>query len=266
MTLEEAPPESLGGSKLALTCKKCNSECGHNIDNHLTEIIRAIDRCYFYKGSKHYGNIDHNGKRISVELTSLGDGIFQAHHRIKQNNPTLLENFIYWIKDKNIGSALNFTQHQPKFESKKVHFALLKVLYITTFSKFGYIFLLDSKYDDIRKQLLNPDEEIFLWKPFINDPSLSNQQGTYYIVNKGIESIFNVFSLKSEYSETIIGGLLPISIIGMKDFVDGINSFSDNGNGISLNAKHYDPDADLFGNILEINKILLWINNAKKSI
>ena len=194
MTLEEAPPESLGGSKLALTCKKCNSECGHNIDNHLTEIIRAIDRCYFYKGSKHYGNIDHNGKRISVELTSLGDGIFQAHHRIKQNNPTLLENFIYWIKDKNIGSALNFTQHQPKFESKKVHFALLKVLYLITFAKFGYIFLLDSNYDEIRKQLLNPDKEIFLWKPFINDSSLSKQQGTYYVGTK-VSNQYSTFFL-----------------------------------------------------------------------
>jgi hypothetical protein len=92
LTLEDAPPHSLGGGKIALTCKRCNSGCGHNIDNHLTEIIRAIDASYFYKGSQRFGTITHEGEKLTVELTSQGDGTLKEYHRIKHNNPTLLDN------------------------------------------------------------------------------------------------------------------------------------------------------------------------------
>src|SRR5260221_763421 len=46
LTLEDAPPDSLSGSKIALTCKKCNNGCGTEIDTHLTEVVRAIDASY----------------------------------------------------------------------------------------------------------------------------------------------------------------------------------------------------------------------------
>jgi hypothetical protein len=35
LTLEDIPPKSLGGKPLALTCKKCNSRSGHELDVHL---------------------------------------------------------------------------------------------------------------------------------------------------------------------------------------------------------------------------------------
>ena len=43
LTLEDAPPKSLGGKSDVLTCKKCNNTCGHKIDFHLTERLRELD-------------------------------------------------------------------------------------------------------------------------------------------------------------------------------------------------------------------------------
>ncbi|MDD4438113.1 MAG: HNH endonuclease [Tissierellia bacterium] len=41
--MEDAPPKSLGGKANTLTCKTCNSKCGHEIDFHLTERLLEID-------------------------------------------------------------------------------------------------------------------------------------------------------------------------------------------------------------------------------
>ncbi|CAN0590790.1 unnamed protein product, partial [Ectocarpus sp. 12 AP-2014] len=35
LTEEDAPPAKLKGNRVALTCKDCNSNAGHQIDNHL---------------------------------------------------------------------------------------------------------------------------------------------------------------------------------------------------------------------------------------
>jgi hypothetical protein len=263
LTLEDAPPDSLGGSKIALTCKKCNSECGHNIDNHLTEVLRGIDASFFYKGSKRFGTITHEGKKITVELTSQGDGTLTAYHRIKQNNPTLLDKFIYGIKNKTIGPILNIDPPKVKFDSKRVNYAILKAHYIITFSKFGYIFLLNKEYDGIRQQLLNPAKEIFPWTPFIKDQFTSDKVGTYYVHNKGAESIFNIFSLKTEYSETLIGGLLPVPTISISEFVKNIDNQKNHKKVVTLDTTKYDPNADLFTDMVEINKIVRWLGRTK---
>lgn len=262
LTLEDAPPASLRGSKVALTCKECNSNCGRTIDFHLTEIIREIDASYFYKGSVHHRNIDHNGKLISVELTSMGDGTLQAYHRIKNNNPTLLDKFIYSIKEKTIGPALNLMPPRSRVDSKRVNYALVKANYIITFSKFGYIFLLNPAYDNIRAQLLQPDQIRYPWTPFIKDQFASEHTGTYYIHNPGVRSIMNVFSLRTEYSETIIAGSLPLPHITTPDYGARIDQLKDAQNHIVLDTTRYDPQANIFNNWNEIKKISNWINKA----
>ena len=255
LTLEDAPPDSLGGSKIALTCKKCNSECGHKIDYRLTEILRAIDASYFYKNSKCFRTITHEGQKLTVELTSQGDDTLTAYHRTNQNNPTLLDKFIFGLENKTIGPLLNLDPPKIKFDSKRVNYAIVEAHYIITFSKFGYTFLLNKEYDAIRQQLLNPDKEIYSWKPFVKDQFTSDKIGTYYVHNKRAESIFNIFSLKTEYSETLIGGLLPIPTIPIAEFVESIVGQKNNHMVLILDTTSYDPNADLFRDIAEIKII-----------
>lgn len=259
LTAEDAPPDALAGKKVALTCKECNSGCGTTIDFHLKEVLKAIDDSYFYKGSKHYRTIDQDGGKVTVELTSLGDGTLQAYHRISKNNPTLLERFIHGLKVKSFGPLLNLNPPEYKFDPKRVNFALLKTAYILMFAKFGYIFLLDKAYDAIRKQLLHPEHNIFPYTPFIKDQFNTGHLGTYYVINPTIKSILTVFSLKTDYSETVIAALLPVPGLPIGMFTHNVNAERDHTQHISLDAKHYDPDADLFSDFTEIQKILDWI-------
>ncbi len=59
LTLEDAPPKSLGGTANTLTCKSCNNTAGHKIDFHLTERLNEID-------SK---NCQHHIPRVYSDLT-----------------------------------------------------------------------------------------------------------------------------------------------------------------------------------------------------
>jgi hypothetical protein len=125
------------------------------------------------------------------------------------------------------------------------------------------IFLLNKEYDTIRQQLLNPDKEIYPWKPFIKDQFTSDKIGTYYVHNKGAESIFNIFSLKTEYSETLIGGLLPVPTIPIAEFVKSMNGQKNHQMVLTLDTTSYDPNADLFNDIAEIRKITRWLDKTK---
>jgi hypothetical protein len=43
LTIEHAPPASLGGKAAVLTCRNCNNRHGHSIDHHLVGYIKGLD-------------------------------------------------------------------------------------------------------------------------------------------------------------------------------------------------------------------------------
>lgn len=265
LTEEDAPPDKLGGNRIALTCKECNSKAGHEIDVHLINRIKQIDSSRFYKGSKQVVFIEFDGKRIITEITSNGDGTLEILHKTKNNNPTLLDKFIYGIKNRNIGPLLNLKPNKQKDDSERVNLALLKTNYIITFSKFGYIFLLDKYYDPIREQIRDMDKG-YKGQIFLKDQFPIDKIGTYYVININAKSIFNIFSLKTEYSETLVGAILPLP--GMtpeelhKSLVSNRQKIGPKKKvGVVLNTNNYDPNADLFNNIKEIIKIVKWKNS-----
>lgn len=43
LTREDVPPKSMGGRKLALTCRRCNSAGGHDVDSHARREANLYD-------------------------------------------------------------------------------------------------------------------------------------------------------------------------------------------------------------------------------
>lgn len=125
LTEEDAPPAKLGGKRIVLTCKDCNSTAGHQIDNHLVNRIRENDENSFYKGTKQYRNIEFEGQNITAEITSNGDGTLRVFHKSKNNNPSLLDKFVYGIKNKTVGPLLNLEPKDYQVNSERVNLALL---------------------------------------------------------------------------------------------------------------------------------------------
>jgi hypothetical protein len=263
LTEEDAPPSKLGGNRIALTCKDCNSTAGHQIDNHLVNRIKENDENSFYKGSVQYRNIEFEGQNITAEITSNGDGTLKVSHKTKKNNPTLLDKFIYGIKNKTVGPLLDLKPKDYTINSERVNLALLKSSYIITFAKFGYIFLLDDFYQEIRNQV--KDMEFgYTGHIFLSTQLEESNTGSYYVMNSGAKSIFNIFALKTEYSKTVISSFIPLPKLTPKEIHDNLTK---NGHklgadkvGVNLDVRYYDPKADLFEDINEIKKIIKWLN------
>jgi hypothetical protein len=262
LTEEDAPPDKLFGKRIALTCKECNSKAGAEIDVHLINRIKQMDSSRFYKGSKQQATIIHNDKKISAEISSNGDGLLEVLYKKKNNNPILLDEFIRELKNDNEKPFLNLMPKRQKNETHRVNLALLKTNFILTFSKFGYLFLLDKYYDQIREQIRNTNK-YFDSQIFLKDQFLKDQIGTYYIVNQNAKSILNIFSLKTEYSEIIIGAILPLPGKSPEELHNsliskGLNVSEINKVKIILNTRNYDINSDLFSNKEEIKKLLNW--------
>ena len=263
LTEEDAPPAKLGGKRIVLTCKDCNSTAGHQIDNHLVNRIRENDENSFYKGTKQYRNIEFEGQNITAEITSNGDGTLRVFHKSKNNNPSLLDKFVYGIKNKTVGPLLNLEPKDYQVNSERVNLALLKTSYIITFSKFGYIFLLDDFFNPIRSQIrdMNAGYESHI---FLSKQLETNNSGSYYVMNTGAKSIFNVFTLSTEYSQTVISSFIPMPKLTPEQIFENLTktgySVNEPGKvGVNLDVRNYDPNANLFNDITEIKKIINWV-------
>ena len=157
LTIEDIPPKSLGGKGIILTCKNCNNMSGEKIDSHLHQDERMR-------------NIIKSGGDISLNVLSIVDKKFTFPSKLSfpkkdlfkfQINPKKSKTAQWGIdhlKEKWAGTHINFQFKGPN--PYRVDLAKLRIAYLTVFATIGYIGILTSTYDNIRKQLLNPTEKI----------------------------------------------------------------------------------------------------------
>ena len=262
LTEEDAPPAKLKGSRIALTCKDCNSRAGYQIDNHLINRIREIDDSKFHKGSKQFIKVGFEGESITAEVTSNGDGTLRVLHQTKKNNPNRLDRFIYGLRNKTVGPILNLEPKDYKVITERVNIALAKTNYIITFSKFGYLFLLHPYYDSLRNAIRDPAPGVYS-HIFLQDQFDRDRIGTYFVVNANARAFFNVFSLKTPFSETLIGAILPTPANSPEQLYhrltqNGYNIGQEEMIGVSLITESINPEDDLFKNIDDMRKIMGW--------
>jgi hypothetical protein len=163
LTIEHIPPSELGGRPKLLLCKKCNNGSGSTLDFNIGEYLRAQPFLRSEVGSEVLGTttVTHSdGKQVNaraiVKLAGKNQIVVNAQIKDKWRDEQL----------RNINPraplTINFKFETPS--PKHVHLALLRVGYLLAFEKFGHAFILDETYNDIRKQILNPDQDII--EPF----------------------------------------------------------------------------------------------------
>ena len=175
----------------------------------------------------------------------------------------MLDKFIYGIKNKTAGPLLDLNPKNYDVNPERVNLALLKTSYIITFSKFGYIFLLDDFYQEIRNQIKDMTFG-YTGHLFLSKQLDAKNTGSYYVMNNGAKSIFNVFTLKTEYSETVISSFIPMPKLTPQGIhynliKNGYRLREVDKVGVSLDVSNYDPNADLFNDLTEIKKVINWI-------
>ncbi|GHT52021.1 hypothetical protein AGMMS49982_11160 [Bacteroidia bacterium] len=221
LTLEDAPPKSLGGSANVLTCKQCNNTCGYKIDSHLVSRMKELDRVKFIPETENDIIVKIDGVTLRGKIKVEKDGTIKILHSIKNNHPLQLGEIMEKVK-KDMVIDMNFLKRNVIPEN--LEYALLKTGYLLFLEKFGYSLILDNCYNLIREQLLNPEKRIypmgFWFKPLF--PREMN--GVYFVCDKGLESILVLFTLNTGLSETMFGTFLPLPINPLKDVIQKIDA------------------------------------------
>jgi hypothetical protein len=258
LTLEDAPPKSLGGKANTLSCKKCNNEFGHQIDFHLTERLNELNIKTFLPNTGAKVTMIHKGIEVQgvVKVDDLGS--ITITHLEKVNHPENLKKYVSKTGKDDIAD-LKFPASRVDY--KRFEVALLKTAYILAFEQYGYPLILNESYNIVREQLLKPDENIYpngFWsKQSVFDDS---NTGVHLIKTGGFEGFQAIFMLKTKSQESGYGVYLPIS---EKTTNNVIEKFKNIEAGFGLKYESY-KGVDYFENDTNLKMCVKFLNNQKK--
>jgi HNH endonuclease len=253
LTLEDAPPKSLGGKANTLTCKKCNNTFGHKIDFHLSERLSEIDSRAFLPMTQMKAKFVHKGRTVQGTVAVDARGEIKVIHAIKNNNPEKLNSY---VSDTGKGDAIGIEFSKSRVEIHRLEIALLKTAYILAFAKFGYAFMLDKSYDRVREQLQYPEKMIYPEGFWTMQEFGPEHEGIHMILESGIEGFFVIFSLNTGTSVKRFGVYLPLP---GKSPEDAITTLKEKTGGFSLQLEK------IQGNyITNIEDIVKLSNSIKK--
>lgn len=192
LTEEDVPQASLGGKRIALTCRNCNSTCGHTIDVNLLNAIISNEQRKYLPLTNRKVRVLHDNQRLNAQLRIDANRNMFLEIDTKCNNPKLWEKYRENVLKEN--ALVNLQDVQLKRDERFISAALLKNAYLLLFAKTGYTFLSDSYYDDLRKQIRTP-------KPYILPERLWTMQdlnvddGIYLCKDNRLRGFFVIYTL-----------------------------------------------------------------------
>ena len=274
LSLEDAPPKSLGGKAHVLSCRSCNNIRGHDIDAELVKLIKEVKLV----------NTVFNRLKSDKPIDDL-PLLSSDHDMICDLNGNYMNGTIRFESNGNIiiglpkeltpNTALNFVGSKiPKW----AQYSLLKAAYILLFKKTGYSLLLNKCFDIVREQLNNLDKNLYP-ENFSRITSKDNivtkenkevEQGVYFVQDYGLECILVVFDLKIDDFEKKALVFLPLPIRDFTISLKNINAKIEKGKGQTLELYPKEQDREHAGDyLMKENTIIAmyqWIEARKKEV
>jgi hypothetical protein len=172
LSLEDVPTRAVGGRRLVLTCRKCNSKAGHGIDKAVAarDEARRIEDALLRKKTSYTrpGRIELEGlvTNADISITPLATTIIVP---VQRNNPPIRDEQIRLWQERTSKRNLNFTLSfpLPGFSERKARLGDLKSAYLAAFAVFGYHLAFHPRMHIVRRQLWEPDSELITqaWLP-----------------------------------------------------------------------------------------------------
>ena len=239
LTFEDIPPVSLGGKPLALTCKKCNSTSGHELDAHLLNNLLEADAKMFLPNSKAETIFKLHGNKVNGIIEVDEKGTLKIDLQSQRSNPIQSKQFmkdmfpprtIYnplFYPDKLFGDECKTPTFQMQFKKtsneRRAEVALLRIGYLLAFATMGNGFYMNGGLYKVREQILNPDKDILPKVFWIKLEFPKENEGVNIIsLPKELQSFLVVFNLKTKSKSRQFAIVLPgPSMPGLKvyDFI-----------------------------------------------
>jgi hypothetical protein len=154
LTEEHVPPDSVGGKVLCLTCRKCNSELGHQIDSHVHR--EQLSHSFMAKdGKTRRATLIKDGQSLNVEVRNDAHG--PTIQILRQNEPQLIDKL--QLKVLLSGSDLTL-RDRISYSRSKANVGYLKSAYLAAFAKLGYTYILRPELDRVRQQIRSPHVQL----------------------------------------------------------------------------------------------------------
>jgi hypothetical protein len=262
LTLEHAPPESVGGQGIALTCKRCNSIAGHDVDFHLGERLREVESRSFLPNTTIRVRATNNGLTVQATINVEADGTLKMTHSKSNNNPTKVEAFAEAVNPiDNPMVEIEFQKSKTTFRGFEI--GLLKTAYILAFAKFGYSFILDGVYNIIRAQLNQPDLDLYPEHFWLKDLPEFRQYGGVHLCNTPIAECFlSVFQLNPSQRAYYYGVCLPLPLASIDVAINTLYAMRDGG---EVSFDRTDTTVDYLFDVKAIQDIKAWFERVRWS-
>ena len=261
LTLEDAPPKSLGGKANVLTCKKCNNTCGIEVDAHLANRIKELDKTKFFRNSEAKAKVEKDGISVNGTVIIDNEGTMKMHLAPENNNPELLKKHIASVGPNVI---INITFMPSKVDDDRLKLALLKTGYLLLFEKYGYALILDKEYNRIRKQLLFPKELIYpldFW--FLGPFPKELTEIVPFVIEPGLGSVLPFFELTTGRSSYIFATILPINSRPVEEIIAGFRKIFDGVPEFNVTMHRFNANSDFLSNVDKAKELIAFTQTIK---
>jgi hypothetical protein len=209
LTLEDVPPQSLGGKVLTLTCKICNNRAGTELESHLSKKLHADA---FLSGAPGIQMEARFCPDPSVDLTAIvqfmQNRVVDIRYDPNRSNPDDVSK-LHEMEDADEISGITL-RFLLGYKINRPEVALIRIAYLLAFARFGYGFLINHSLERIRYQIQNSAEK--------NLPDWGILKGVFPDSAIGISVIYEprylqsflvVFDLKTGAGKIRCGVILP---------------------------------------------------------
>jgi hypothetical protein len=187
LILEDVPQKCLGGKKILLTCYKCNNDAGTKYENELKKWINLKI------GEKINCISEFHDKKIYATFNQYKKTIFLNN---KKNDVNILNHL---VKNSIKGKVFHLANN---ISNDKLNKSIIKSAYLYFYYLTGYNFILDNKYETIRRILRNNIEipNGFHYYTILQEPiNLDNRYNFFFIHSPdNMQGILSNLKLKLE--------------------------------------------------------------------
>jgi hypothetical protein len=154
LTIEHVIPESAGGTALTLTCKKCNSDTGREIDSHFARRFRVEET--MKSGGEISARRKGKGMGAPAFLTINPQGF---HCRLEPTTPKMAALFQKRFSQYETGERELRMSVNTNIDSLKLVASMVKTAYLGLFIDWGYKYAVLPMLDWVRKGIREPGKE-----------------------------------------------------------------------------------------------------------
>lgn len=169
LDIEHVIPKSAGGTVLTLTCKKCNSECGSEIDSHFARRFRLDEA--LETGRELGARI--KGKDLGAPAF-LTFGKQELHIRLDPTTPRMAEILQERFRQYATGGRVLDLKIIDNIDQSKLVAAMVKTAYLGLFVDWGYKYAVLPMLEWVRKGIRESGKERDCFLDIIISASLTD--------------------------------------------------------------------------------------------